>query len=367
MLGKARVGEALDSSENAPNGVDGDEEWFGQANEYSNAWSELDRFLAAREYCPMSEFFYPIFPVERPEMQQYEPMGSKPKFWYFDSKQKRRWLFKYPRVNSGVTTGEDWAEKIGCEVAELLDLPHARVELAKCEGKRGTISEDFTDSAKRGALVHGNELLVQLDTSYPATGEYYKGSEHTIDNIVAVLLRSSVTLPTGWVVLEAGQGPVDLFLGYLMLDALIGNTDRHHENWGVLVQSIGGTRRVELAPTFDHASSLGREIEDERVMRFLNGSSKHTSPSVETYANKARSAIYRDSQERRPLSTLDAFDCFSSRAQKGKSVWLDKLSQIEDDSLRAVVERVPPAILGDNAREFACRVLLYNKSRLLES
>ncbi len=315
----------------------------------------------------MSEFFYPIFSVQLPEMQQYEQMGSKRKFWYLDAKQKKAWLFKYARVNSGVTTGEDWAEKVGCEVAELLGLPHARVELAKCEDERGTISERFVDRDGGEQLVHGNELLGQRDASYPATGEDHKTPEHTVDNIVDVLSKPSVTLPATWSVLEAGQGSVDLFLGYLMLDALIGNTDRHHENWGVLVRDVGGARRVELAPTFDHASSLGRELEEESVVRFLNGSSKHTSPSVETYANKARSAIYRDPQEKKPLCTLDAFLCFALHAPKGKSVWLDKLRQIEDDSLRAAVERVHPMILADSACEFACRVLVYNKSRLLET
>jgi HipA-like C-terminal domain len=313
----------------------------------------------------MSEFFYPIFSVELPEMQQYEQMGSKRKFWYLDAKQKKAWLFKYARVNSGVTTGEDWAEKVGCEVAELLGLPHARVELAECQGERGTVSERFVDKAGGEQLVHGNELLVQLDASYPVTGGYYETSQHTVDNIVSALSRPSVELPTMWSVLELGQGPVDLFLGYLMLDALIGNTDRHHENWGVLVRSGAGGQRVELAPTFDHASSLGRELEEGGLVRFLSGSRNHTSPSVQTYANKARSAIYRDSQERKPLYTLDVFECFSSRAPKGKSAWLDKLSQIEDDSLRAVVERVPAEVLGASGREFASRVLLYNKSRLL--
>jgi hypothetical protein len=313
----------------------------------------------------MSESFYPIFRVQQPEMQQYEQMGSKQKFWYFPEGRQRAWLFKYPRVNSGVTTGEDWAEKVGCEVAELLGLPHARIELAECQGERGTISESFVDKAAGEQLVHGNELLRELDTSYPVMGESYRTPEHTVDNIIDAL--SSVELPTTWLPLEAGQGPADLFLGYLMLDVLIGNTDRHHENWGVLVRSSSGGQRVELAPTFDHASSLGRELQDVEIVRRLSNPATRGSPSVEAYANKARSAIYRDSREKKPLLTLDAFECFSSRTLKGKGVWLDKLNQIKDDSLRDAPERIPPQILGDDAREFACKVLTYNKSRLLDA
>ena len=59
---------------------------------------------------------------------------------------------------------------------------------------------------------------------------------------------------------ERGDG-FDMFVGYLMLDALIGNTDRHHENWGIMT---GRGRPQVLAPTYDHASSLGRELSDQK-------------------------------------------------------------------------------------------------------
>lgn len=48
-----------------------------------------------------------------------------------------------------------------------------------------------------------------------------------------------------------------------MLDAVIGNTDRHHENWGILRKRVGDRWQGMVAPTFDHASSLGRELRDE--------------------------------------------------------------------------------------------------------
>ena len=49
---------------------------------------------------------------------------------------------------------------------------------------------------------------------------------------------------------------------YLLLDAVIGNVDRHHENWGILGKDVDGSVKGRLAPTFDHASSLGRELLD---------------------------------------------------------------------------------------------------------
>ena len=48
-----------------------------------------------------------------------------------------------------------------------------------------------------------------------------------------------------------------LFAGYLVLDAVIGNTDRHHENWGLLLRRTETGWKGQVAPSFDHASSLG--------------------------------------------------------------------------------------------------------------
>jgi len=84
---------------------------------------------------------YPIYDVPVLDKLQVEQMGSKPKFWYVDPTSQNLWLFKYARKN----TGEDWAEKIASEIAALLCLPHARVELATCQQSRGIISLDFTD------------------------------------------------------------------------------------------------------------------------------------------------------------------------------------------------------------------------------
>jgi hypothetical protein len=130
-------------------------------------------------------------------------MGSKLKFWYVDPGDQNLWLFKYARKN----TGEDWAEKIASEIGALLCLPHARVELATCQQNRGIISLDFTDRRKRGEFVPGNELLVEIDRSYPQK-EYYRVSQHTVGNIICAISRDFL-IPSvvGFFPASVGQGP----------------------------------------------------------------------------------------------------------------------------------------------------------------
>lgn len=72
---------------------------------------------------------YPVLHISIDSPVGHEPMGTKRKFWLLHD-DGRRCLFKYARVNSGITTGEDWAEKIAAELATLISIPAALVELA---------------------------------------------------------------------------------------------------------------------------------------------------------------------------------------------------------------------------------------------
>ena len=60
---------------------------------------------------------------------------------------------------------------------------------------------------------------------------------------------------------ETGLSAFESFTGYLTFDALVGNTDRHHENWAVLTGS------QSLAPTYDHGASLGFNASPARRAR----------------------------------------------------------------------------------------------------
>lgn len=48
----------------------------------------------------------------------------------------------------------------------------------------------------------------------------------------------------------------------VIFDALIGNTDRHQDNWGLLWPIAGKAR---MAPAFDNGTSLGHEIAPEQL------------------------------------------------------------------------------------------------------
>ena len=202
---------------------------------------------------------YPIQNVTHWPTAGDEAMGSKPKVW-LSADDGVRWLFK---ERHRAHTGDDWAEKVAAEVAAVLNIPHATVNLAHRGGKRGIVTRDLVWEVGGQELVLGNSLLVEADSAYPTANRFHV-AEHTLDRVYALLAQPFIRLPAGCPDSPALQAAPDLFTGYLMLDALLGNTDRHHENWAIIQMSSQDSKRVAvLCPSFDHASCLGHNLHDE--------------------------------------------------------------------------------------------------------
>jgi hypothetical protein len=303
---------------------------------------------------------FQIIYVPDDAIEQTEAMGTKRKFWYEDE-DLGLCLFKHSRHDAG----EDWAEKMAEQVCDLLGIPHARYELAVWNGQRGVVTPRFTGDEER--LIPGNELLMELDPTYPAhaSSARLKVPQHTLSAVERVMADPAVGIPSGFAAVPRIGGAWGVFIGYLMLDALIGNSDRHHENWA-LVESRGAgeisLRR--LAPTHDHGSSLGRNEQEARIRQRL--ATKDTKNTPEAYAARCRSKLYRGTTEATALGTVAAFRAAACTSPDAAEFWLDRLEDVHPRDLEAILDRIPASRISAPAADFALRILLHNRSRLLE-
>jgi hypothetical protein len=250
-------------------------------------------------------------------------------------------------------------------------LPHAEYELAVWNKLRGVVTPSFIQ--KPAALVHGNELLLALDPKYPqsssGTRNYYRVSQHRLELVLDILgnSRLNVGLPADWQPPAGVSDGTQVFVGYLMLDAWIGNQDRHHENWGIVAAPAPENHRwldLRLAPTFDHASSLGRNESEETMRQRL--STKDAGYTVEAYARRARSAFYAKEGDAVPLGTFDAFQQAAAGRRDAASAWLDRLSNIGENEVGRLIDRVPDQLMSAVAKEFVHKYLTLNRRRLLD-
>lgn len=80
-----------------------------------------------------------------------------------------------------------------------------------------------------------------------------RGTQHNFQTVIEICknLELAGNLKPGWMCYWA-----EVFL----FDALIGNTDRHQDNWGILIDlDDSDPISTRLAPIFDNGTSLGHE------------------------------------------------------------------------------------------------------------
>ncbi len=228
---------------------------------------------------------------------------------------------------------------------------------------RGSLSLDFTREIgmRKWRLAPGNELFSPLDPSYPRA-QFRGVRQHSLDRVLDTLIQygaRQVPLPDG-TVLHAPE----VFCGYLILDAWIGNQDRHHENWGLLFPSdASNLLGTVLAPSYDHASCLGQGLtDDEREKRLTSGDRGY---AVETWVRKARGAIFADESAPKPLLLLEAVERARVRYADGSQYWIDKLGALPSNTWRSVFDSLPDGVASPAARRFAVRMLDLNRENLL--
>lgn len=156
------------------------------------------------------------------------------------------------------------------------------------------------------------------------------------------------------------RSALDVFAGYVMLDAWVANQDRHHENWG----AIRDSESLRLAPTFDHGAALARNLLDsERGERLAT---RDKNRSVAAFVLKGRSAFYGSADQARSLELKAVFLAFAQCISTAASAWLDRLRSVESDSVWGILEQVPTARMSDICKRFTMELLQINRNRLLE-
>ncbi|KAB1439008.1 hypothetical protein [Pseudodesulfovibrio senegalensis] len=309
---------------------------------------------------------YPIIGITKNQWD-LEPQGTLDKFWVEDNKDGKRYLFKAGRPH----TCQNTAEMVASKICETLGIPHAYYDFSISDGTQGVISSSFLlNGGKEGRLIFGNELLEKAYDDYDAT-KRYKLKAYTLRRTAAFfsaisrpndsfpLYPCNPNDPSYRAIIDEELTASDMFLSYLMLDALIGNLDRHHENWGLIVDT---DKNMWLAPTYDHASSLGHNLLDhDREGRLVTKDSRR---SVEAFVKRAKSAFYEQGKR---CPSLCCFCLAAARlGPERANYWRNKLELLTDDELDLILRRVPSEFASDISLHFMYEMIKCNKKRILE-
>ena len=302
---------------------------------------------------------YTIFDISDVIPLQTESLGVKDKFWFEIGDADKYEMFMFKR--SRASTGEHWAEKIAAEIAKAMRIPCADYEIAIYKGDFGIRTKNLVSPEQR--LIHGNELLGKAsDDILQENLKNYHQTDHKISRVISFFKASVGDLFQPPSMLNKGISALGVFVGYLMLDVLISNQDRHNQNWGIVRNPSGLSY---LCPTYDHGSSLGRNETEEKINRMLNATGNEV--DIAKYVRKARSAFYSNEAEiKKSMYTIDVLRFAKRHCLDEYKYWENQLNLIGCDTFYSIVNSVPEEVMSFSQKEFVMKILCENRKRILE-
>jgi hypothetical protein len=209
-------------------------------------------------------------PIVIDEWQQddtYEgvyPKGARDKSAYFSPqsveedclKKNFRYLFKLSR---SWCPWQFWGEIIAYRLGLIMgvEVPPAHIGVSEKysigQTIYGALIEWFYDD-KKDIYVEGGQFMAQSIKDY----DRERGSQHNLMTI-AGWKKSLPRFQEHWA-------------GVFTLDCLTGNTDRHQDNWGLIIKGArehrGGTPTLCFSPAFDNGTALGYEIIEKNIDKY---------------------------------------------------------------------------------------------------
>ncbi|WP_235746487.1 hypothetical protein, partial [Mycobacterium tuberculosis] len=276
-----------------------------------------------------------------------ESQGQHPHDWLKHPSRERTWLFKPARPERDRSLGEDTVEKLGSEMARLVGVPAATVELATRGGVRGALVEDVR--LPEWELQAGQALMPEVVIDYDPTDPEARG--YNVGSIRQALTRfgspPGSSMPTSFRAFDA-------FAGYLLFDALIAHGDRHDRNWAVLVPPPDVSE-----PSFDHAASLGFTLSDELRAEHLRDG------TVMKWAERGHASRFEHRKGTRWQTLVDlAGDAIRLCGPSTREYWRERILSLERRTVEDLFASAPG--MTETAHRFTVELVKINRERLLD-
>nr|WP_321297289.1 HipA domain-containing protein [uncultured Sphaerochaeta sp.] len=160
------------------------------------------------------------------------------------------YILKFQKPSETGLLNNTICEYIGCHVFQMLGMNVQRTFLGTYEGRNVVALEDFITAGQQ--FVPFNEVG---DSSLEHDRETY---QYSYADVMRMLQENTK--------LTKIPETINQFWRIYIIDALLGNFDRHGANWGFIKES----NRYTLAPVFDNGSCLFPRIHtDEACLEIL--------------------------------------------------------------------------------------------------
>lgn len=199
------------------------------------------------------------------------------------------------------------------------------------------------------------EGLDYIQAQYPFYNKENLVDEYNNKKYSLQMIESSVS----------GLLEISEILKIIIFDCLIGNSDRHHSNWGVIpcVKKVdeGDCVCLKLCPLYDNGSSLCAYEDNNNIEVFFKDKMK-----LEALVNtKSKSAIGWKNE--RPIRHFDLLKKLRDNKYEATIPYIEKIkNNINDKSIDKILTEFDNNIINENMKKLLKMFLLERRKRMLE-
>ena len=266
--------------------------------------------------------------------------GASEKKWLINPDTKEEGLFKFPKIKTDNSiTGEYWAEKLASEIAKLLEIKCADVDVGTFKGRIGSMSYNILN--KNDILTEGITFIQQ---KYPF---YDKDKLKDMSSLAEYSIQ----------MIEKSIPNINDILMIVLFDALIGNSDRHHSNWAYLYHN---QKEKTLCPLYDNGSSLCSYIDTKDAKIIIKDSMRYNA----LINSKSKSMI--GWYNKRPIKHFELIQNISHNYYNNTFEFVQKIQKnINETSIKNILDKFSDNIISNEMKKLLLKFILDRKNIIL--
>ena len=220
------------------------------------------------------------------------------------------YIVKYAKNSLQGITYSHISEYIGSHLFQMVGLEAQQTFLGTCDGSPVVVMKDF---------IGEDEIFVPFnavgDSTLEQSRERYQYTYHDIMQMLEENMK-----------LTDVEGTIQHFWNMYLVDAWIGNFDRHGSNWGFLKKD----NRYRMAPIYDNGSSLFPRLNtDIKLQKILDSEEEmlkrvYTFPTSQILLQGKKSSYYE------LIDSLQYKECNDALIRMKPKIDLEKMEKIID-------------------------------------
>ena len=220
------------------------------------------------------------------------------------------YMLKFQKVTRFGKRNNHLSEFLGSHIFEILGFDVHETYLGTYKGEAVVACKDF--------VTNGYEFVPFNDVGESTIETDKEKYQYTYKDIISLLKKNQKITNI--------DETISIFFEMYIVDALIGNFDRHGANWGFLKKD----NKYKLAPIFDNGSCLFPQLVNEDEIKFILSDQKEINERIYKFPTSQIKLGEGKSSYFEVISSLKFEECNKALVKIYSKVDLNKINDLID-------------------------------------